>query len=429
MMRLSKIVFLLIVTLLSCSKDKDEQRPVITITSPSHLSQINVPGFYSIVGTITDDKNLENVKISLKDANDIPLLSTIILHPNSSQYQLDETFLVDDLRLESGTYTFDISAFDGENTSHHYVSVFISGSSKQRNGIFIFDNNTITTNIHLLDNSLNATFFKSLNGDFLGAVINSYDQQLMSTAGIAGKFSALDPLNGQKLWEVDFINQPPTPYLTGVFYNNKTVYIGLYDGVIRGYGTNGVQKIEIQTINGFYCESGFVHDDLMITEQHDIGSNAVRLVLYYEFSGAERQQRLINEDILDMYSFNSNEIVVLSNDASNNGKLSFYNIENGGYNSPFNIGVGEIIACTEVASGVYIISRNGDLIMVNAHTFSTLPYLSGVNASFIKYDDFTNQLYVVSGNTLYIYNYSSKTLIGSYVHNSPILELLFWNNK
>jgi hypothetical protein len=430
-MLLKKIIFIAFVGLFlfSCSKDEDDQKPTIVITSPTHLQNINGIDTLRITGTITDNIIVETVSISLRDDNNIAVLSTIVERPNVSDFDLSVFYFFDDLHLASGTYYFDITAFDGVNTTRKYIDISYNGVPITRENVFIFDNVSNTTSIYQLDNGLNASIFKTLTGDFMGSAVNSYDQQLINAGTITGKVSALDAKNGDELWNVPLVNSPPTPYFTSMFYDDETVYVGYYDGNIRWFRSNGTPIITAQAYTGYYCERGLVHEDMLFTEQNAIANNDVRLIVYWTVSAVERQQITINEDIVGMYSLNTNEVVLLSNDVTNNGKLAFYNISANSKSSPFSIGSGKIDASIEISTGVYLVARNGDLVIVNANNFSTLPFLSGVNATLLKYDDLTNELFVVDGNTLTVYDYSSKTIIGSYSHTNPILGVEFLYNK
>ena len=68
-------------------------------------------------------------------------------------------------------------------------------------------------------------------------------------------------------------------------------------------------------------------------------------------------------------------------------------------------------------------------MLVNANNYSTLPYLSGINANKIKYDAFSNELYVIDNNIITAYDFSSKNVLFSYTHTSTVVDLVFLFNK
>lgn len=414
----------------SCSKDKDDVKPTIIVHSPVYLQQINGMDTVQILATISDNRNIEWVKVSLRNTNDIPVLSTITKKPATADYELNVMYFFDDIHLASGQYYFDISASDGENITTQYIDILLDETPKIRNGIFVFSNTGSQTDISLLANNFNSSFYSSLNGDYLDAAVNSYDQQLIHTSSISGSISSIDLKSGGLAWNVPINSSPPTPYFMGFLYDNQNIYLGKRNGIIQGYDNNGAANYGATAYPNYYMESALVHEDYyLVTEQHLISGSAVKLVLYWMASGIEVKQLNLNEDVKGMYSYGANELILITNNTSSMGKLDFYNIPSGLSSSPFTIGVGYIDDCVEISNGIYLVASGGDIILINANNFSTLPYLSGIGANKLKYDYLTNELFVTSGNMLTIYDYTSKALKGNYIHSSSILNVDFWYNK
>ncbi|PJA06311.1 MAG: hypothetical protein COX70_09685 [Flavobacteriales bacterium CG_4_10_14_0_2_um_filter_32_8] len=431
MIRFIKIIIVVsCVFISSCSKDKDDVKPTIVVHSPSNMQQINGIDTVQILATISDNSNIEWVKVSLRNSNDIPVLSSITKKPNTTDYELNVMYFFDDIHLASGQYYFDISASDGENTTTKYVDILLNETPKTRNGIFVFSNIGSQTDISLLDNNFNSSYYSSLNGDYLDAAVNSYDQQLIHTSGIIGSVSAINLKSGGLAWNVPIITSPPTPYYMGFLYDNQHIYLGKRNGIIQGYDNNGAANYGANAYPNYYMESALVHENYyLITEQHLISGSAVKLVLYWMASGIEVKQLNLNEEVKGMFSYTSNEIILITNDASSMGKLDFYSISVGLSSSPFSIGVGFIDDCVAISNGIYLVASGGDIILINANNFSTLPYMTGVGANKLKYDELTNELLVINGNLLTIYDYTSKALKGSYTHSTTILNVAFWYNK
>jgi hypothetical protein len=428
--KLSRILFISFILFFSCSKDKDETKPIITVNTPVHLQQIIGIDTIQVFANISDNKNIEWVQVSLRNNNDIPVLSTITRQPNTKDYELKISYFFDDIHLASGQYYFDISASDGVNITTEYVQILFDEVGKFRNGIFIFSNTGNVSDIYKLDNSYNANFYKSLNGDYLGSAVNSYDQQLLHTTSISGGISAINLNSGSTIWDVPITTSPPTPFYLGFIYNEQTVYIGERNGNIKGLNKYGLANYSAVSNLGCYMENALVHNDTyFVTEQQSIVGNSVKLVLYWMASGAQVQQITLNEDVKGIYSQTPNTIILLTNDASLMGKLIFYDIPSGSTSSPFSIGGGKIDDCIEVSNGIYLVAQGGDVTLINANNFTTLPYLTGVGANKLKYDFLTNELFVINGNSLEIYDYSSKVLKGNYIHPNNVLNVAFWYNK
>lgn len=424
---MSKPIFIGIVLLLifSCSKDKDETPPVINVTAPFSGQIINGMDTVKILASISDDRNLEWVKVSLNDMNDIAVLTTKTETPTAKDYQLNTSYFVDDVHLASDVYYFNISASDGENVTTKQIEVNLNEVAKTRNGIFVVSNNGASSDITFLDNNYNGSFYATISGNFLGSAVNSYDQQLIHASSNSAGITSVDLKSNNITWSVPSIS----PF-TGFLYDDRHVFVGQNNFTFKGYDRFGASNFSGATNANSYVESALVHQNYYyVTEQKIIASNNVSLVLYWRASGVEVQQVAINEDIKGIFSKSANQIILLTNDVSQMGKVVFYDIPSGLKSSPFSISIGKIDDGIEVSSGVYLVAASGNLTLINVNNFSTLPYLNGVTANLIKYDKLTNELFVINGNVLTVYDYPSKAVKGTYTHTTNILNINFWYNK
>ncbi len=425
------------VFLFSCSKDKDEIKPTVTINSPYSLQQVNGLDTLQVLATISDDKNIESVSVSLRNANDIPVLSTVTKTPNTKDYDLNISYFFDDIHLLSGQYDLTVSASDGENTTTKYVTVFLNETPKIREGAFVVSNTGSTSDIYYLDNLYSGSFYKSINGDYLGAAVNSYDQQLIhASAGTvpSGNVKAIDLKSGLNSWNISIINSPPTPFYTGFLYDNQSTYLGKYNGGIQAYNHFGAGNYNAANIAGFNVESALIHENMMITEQHALFGGSVKLVPYWMASGDPvgiNATLLPNDDVVGMFTNTSNEVVVISNDAILNGNLTFYDPSTGSLTS-FPIGLGKIDDCVEIGIGIYLLTHNGNVSKINVNSgfpFSTPTlFISGIGATSMWYDYLLDELFVANGSVLTVHN-TSGIQIGSYTHVNTIQEVIFWYNK
>jgi hypothetical protein len=430
-------VFIFIVFFISCSKDKEDIKPTIVINSPFEMQQVNGVDTLQVLASISDDNNIEHVSVSLLNGNGTPVLPTTTKTPNVPDYELNTFYFFDDIHLLSGEYNLSVSAFDGENTTTENVTIYVNETPKVREGAFVISSTGSVSDVYYLDNMYNGSFYKSINGDYMGAAINSYDQQLIhASSGTATNASVngIDLSSGLNIWNVPIINSPPTPFYTGFSYDNRSIYLGKRNGGVQGYNNYGVPNYNSEIISNFYVESFLIHDNLMITEQKSASGSLGKLIPYWMASGVQtgiNAALLPNEDVVGMFTRTPSEIIVITNDALLNGNLIFYNPNTGSLTS-FPIGLGMIDDCVEIGTGVYLVVHSGNVSTVNVNNnfpFSTPTILvSGVGVNSLWYDDFSDELFVGSGNTLTVYNVSG-TLIGSYNHSNTIEEVIFWYNK
>ncbi|MBI2281565.1 MAG: hypothetical protein HYU68_12885 [Bacteroidetes bacterium] len=427
MVRILLYLFLFVL-FFSCKKEiTDQQTPIISILKP--LSNQNFTAFDTIPiqGIITDNNKITSIVISLRNSNNINALNIISISPNTTSYNLNEQFLLNDLYLPSGEYNLKISAFDGVNQTDTYIPLTINEFPKSRNGFFIFSNSGSTTQITKLDNGLNSTPFTNIAGDFLNGGVNSLNQQVYSCGNAVGNLVALDANSSSQSW-IENNNTSGFPYFMAISSHESEVYVGFYNRNIKSYTKNGVSKFSAQAFVNSYSSLFLVHENnLLITEQPEISTGVTRLVTYY-LTGFVKDNILLNEDVNAMFSFSTNEVVLFTN-VSGNGKLSIYNISSNSTWQPFALNAGQISSCTEVSTGIYLIAQNGIVNLVNMNNFTNSTYLSGVNAQLVKYDVITNEVIVSNGNSLTVYDYATKNVKGNYTHSNTILAFDFWYNK
>lgn len=429
MKRLFFSFIVLAVLFFSCSKEKDETSPKITVYTPDDGVQIRGIDTIQITFDAADDMNLERVQVSLENENNIVVSHTITKTPNTKKFTFNEAYIVDELHLESGNYYFDISAYDGENTTHKFIDVNLFEVDKIREGIFISSYNGVSSDVYLMDNSYQTNLYKNYVGDVLDISINSHHQQLIHTCHKSGAMESTDLITNLPAWTVP-AQSSTTPYFTGVLMgDDNRLYTGYYDGRFKAFNQNGAATISGNANQSFYVQDAALLGDFYVTEQKSIPVGQVQLVLNWVASGVQFQQAAVNEDIKGIYQRTNNEMIVLTNTSGNVGNVAFYYLNTGQIGHPFSVSLGKIEDCIEISTGVYLVAEGNNLTYVNTNDYSTLPYLTGVNANLLRYDSFSNELFVVNGNQITIYDFSSKSVKSTYVHSATIVDLDFWYNK
>ena len=119
-------VFLLLFVFLGCSKDEDNteqdnELPVIVINSPDNKQVFNAGDRVIITGSVTDNKQVEELHIHVTDIFTGALLIDVHRAPQTSSYSLNESF-----QTQSGIdYRIEIIAKDNSNNENR-ASVEIS---------------------------------------------------------------------------------------------------------------------------------------------------------------------------------------------------------------------------------------------------------------------------------------------------------------
>ena len=427
---IKRMIYLVLLTLFfSCKKEEiDNKSPTISILLPLQNQIFTALDTIQVRGIITDNIGITSFSISLRNSNNINVLLGISKNLSTITYNLNEQIILDDLYLTSGSYTLKMSAFDGVNQTDSYIPLTINEFPKTRNGFFVFSNSGSINQVSKLSNALIATSFSISYGDFLNGLVNSYSHEVITCPSSTGNFSSYDIAVGSENWNL-FNNASGLPNFTGIDQYNHEIYVAFYNGNIRSYLNSNVPEFSGFSLVNSYARKFYVHvNNLLITEQPEISGGKIRLVSYYLASGAIKDNVELNEDVVSMFDFSANEVVLFSN-ASGNGKIKVYNINSNSTWQPFALNTGTISSCTELCRGIYLIAQNGNVITVNMNNFTFSTYLSAVNATIVKYDVVTNEVVVTGGNILTVYDYSTKSIKGTYTHSNIILAFDFWYNK
>lgn len=428
----NKIVWIsgvFLIFFMSCEKDViDDEIPSISIVSPVKGQFYSVGDTIYIQGKVTDNNSVQNISIALNDDNNIATGNTINLTVNSSDYVINEMLVLENHQMTSGLYNLTVRANDGTNSISKYIELNISEYPKKRNGFILFSNNGGSTSVTKLDSLLNVSQLYSVSGDFLGGVVNDKNQEVISCGFLSGNLQAYNLEISFPNWNI-LNNAAGQAHFTGIFKYNNQIYIAYFNQNIQSYLKSGIPNYSSQAIPNFYAENMIVHNNqLLITEQKHKTISETRIVAYYLATGIEKQNVVINEDVVQSYTYSPNEVVVFSN-AIGNGNIKIFDINQNSLWQPFNLNSGLIEDCTEISLGQYIIIQNGDLILVDYINYTKSTYLIGVNAEKVEYDYLNNQLIIVSGNELSIYDYPSKTKMTSYINSEAISDFDIWYNK
>jgi hypothetical protein len=86
------VTFILVISCSKSSDEKDNDSPVVTITSPTDNQVFDAGATVSITGTITDNKKVSEVHVHISNNTTGNLLIDIHRNPGSASYTINESF-------------------------------------------------------------------------------------------------------------------------------------------------------------------------------------------------------------------------------------------------------------------------------------------------------------------------------------------------
>jgi len=423
------IIFALVsIALISSCKKKTDTAPVVTFTSPYEQQIFNATDNVNVVAHISANQNLQSVTLSLLNSNYISVDNITSFPVGGVQMDINTNFTLDG-NLADGTYYINVIANDGSLTTNGYQQIYVHAVPLARKGIYVVtENNLVNPSVYKVDSSYLISNIFPLSGDFAASAISSKDQCLYTTGVFSGSFNNLN-LNSEVLtWSV---NNPGTglPFFENVYYANGLTYLALYNQAIKGYDKSKNVNFTAATATNTYPHALFSNGTYVFAEQRNISTYDVRLEVYYSGSGAGMQEYQLNQDVVAMYSYDANDILIFTNNNGNGNVLDF-NINSNSATQTIVLPAGKIYSVLQITPKYYLLAYQNQVYFYSkASVESTGLYQTVPASSAMQFDSLNNEVFIANGTQMNIYNYTNSSLITTVNLPDTIKDIKVLYNK
>ena len=394
--------FLLLLFAFSCKKDKDDNPPIISITSPTENSSYQVLDNVAIRASITDDEIIKSVQVSLiNDMSSKKVLSSLFFSPNQKNFELEATYSLDDSLLATGRYYFRVEALDDENTAAAFQYIQINGIPKRKLGVLAICSGSNSTTVYADNNDFNFQQLTSFAAPYFKSVLNSYDQQLWFLPKDNSNFLAYQ-INENTIKFDQSVNSGFNNAYTDIKLSGRDVLLSTKEGEVFGYSSNYAKNYNYQTLSHRVVNKLGVNEKYVIVDEADLnGRNRFANVLFAS-TGVVQSRISISYACIDIYFLEEEKVILFQND-ENGGRISELNIEANARRTVKTF-TDSILRAEQVAADEYVISTVSKVLRYNYSTDNLLDYLL-IPKAITRFESLNNQLYVASGNQLERYNY------------------------
>ncbi len=426
------LFFFFSVLLISCKK-KDEVSPYIQITSPNENSNHDVLDTLAVVGSVSDNENLEYVKISLLNEDNITVATAVTLFPETNEYSLNREFIIDNILLESGDYNLLITASDGINESRKYIQISLNEAVTELTGILFVETPT-SNSVEVkkiipiaIGTDLSVQQVANFTGDFSAAVTSSVNQAFYIAGKETGQFHAIELLNNTEIWSIQTNPLSGAPYFNDVYEYNGKIYVSFYDGFIKEYNKSGAVMLSITTQND---KAKIYRDEDYIYSAHG-NLWPMNLNLYFADNGEEYQSTMLDlEEVTGWGKRNDDNLLVFGNFVfAGTSQMMNYTVSENGFWIPHTMPAGKVLCTERIDDNTFIIGHETGVYKYTYNPNSLTDYLPGVVATSIKYEPLSNLLILSEGNSVKIYNYNNAGLLNTVSAASEIKSLSLLYNK
>lgn len=306
----------------SCTK-KDDNPPNLFVQSPLSNESFQLPCDIKVSGYVTDNDKVDRVEVNLVSENSATVVQGFDLDADSSYFEYDLSFTVEDLLLLSGNYFINIKAYDEfGNFNSEYITLYLNEIPKILESLIYITSYTNQTFIYQQDSLGNSQLVKQLSGNHLLSIGNSRSQHLFVGTDQNGDFFDLN--NFTKLRNVPVLSSNYPLFIDGSKSEDRNQsHLVLGDGRINSYNKNG------NIINTIYSNpqewfGKFNFQENIVLVESSSSFLDRDLVVYFRQSGIEKQRVEIDGEIVKIVSISNNEYAIFSQ-FLNESRLSIYN--------------------------------------------------------------------------------------------------------
>jgi hypothetical protein len=405
------LVILPLVTL-SCRKEEDGERPSVSITSPANGFALSIPDTLRVEASYRDDRIVESLTISILGPNGLPARPRMVLPVDQVSGSVGVDLVLDDERNLTGTYSLSVTANDGRNSSSDQRDLNITEAPLRLKAIFAITTPSINqVDVFRVDKNNMATLFASYLQDLNGAAIDSYNGKLYIAGGAEGDFLAVDANTGNQVWSLGNNNIFPAAYFTNVLQSDepRRVYVSrLIESDISGYNSSGMLEMNAQSLFNYKPLVLADLGDRLISEQKENSTEARRLVVYNNSTGALLEEQDLEVELISIQGVD-NSHVLLFGEKSGAGTIEYRDLSSA-TGIDLQGGLPFIQCVGEAPEGVYFIGLAGAILRYQHPNNSLVDLTTSTGANYLAYDRANGTLLVAQGSELRFLNASSGAL-------------------
>lgn len=431
---LRKYLILIIITLIlihfsNCKKSENKSVPTIKTFSPAQNSTFNVLDTMRIIADVLDYNQLKSINISLVNENLIPVISPVFIQPKSNSYKINIDYVIDDIHLSSGKYYVLIIATNDYNSKKEYIKISLSELEKQFESLIVI---TKTGNNELSINTIDTGFdFQELftiEGDYSASIINSFYRQLFISGRNITNLKVLNIDEGKIDWSLEPIIYQPMHDFNCMFMKENILYLAFSYEYINGYNHTGTIKFSAQAPITQLPTNPIRFGDYVAVNLKSKTAGNGNIVAYYYISGAERHSFITFNNVLNIFPLDDYSIISFE-EANGSNLIKIYNFEDIYSNTNFTLPDGKINCIAQIDEDNFLIAYQNSIFSYNYYHNSTNLFIDDISAIQMVYEKLNSRIFISEGEMIFIYDYSSASLVAEVPVAQNILGINLLYNR
>lgn len=430
MKKITLFIFLFVLGFYSCKKETTADYPTVTISSPYNQQTFNVFDNITIQAHISEGQTLTSIQVYVANSTNTPVLPTVTVPVTSNTMDINLSYAINDIHLNGGAYYVVVAASNGTNQTTAFRQITITAVPEKRTAIYAITRNSSGLNAWKIDSVFHSSASITVAGDYSSSSVSSYYQQLYIAGYDSGSASAYSLPLGTLAWSIAGIISP-TPYFTNVYSYNNTEYISYYSGSIKNFDYHGNLLQTYTTLYDYYPQQTLIWNGYLIADEGYVGSSIeAELTTFYQSSGTLYQFTNLPGPLVSMFGFDNSHIMVFGNANTGSPYAEQYNIAGNIFYTPMTFPSARLLSVAQIDTNNYLLGfDNSTIYHYSYNPANLLPFINGINASCLRYDNLNNEVLVSSGNKVLDYNYSSGSLMNSTTLADSVMNIMILYNK
>lgn len=300
--------FTVIVFLLFACKKEDTQSPNISAEIFMAKQVYSIGDTIRVLGSYSDDNKITQVTVDLINDKSLKV-------GNASSYKssekkrfvtLSHEIIITDSTLKSGEYRVRLIASDGTQSTSKFLSIRLAGIPRRLTGWIFYDEENGIIRLRTIDSLRQIQDHFSTPGLLVGVNYHSVKSQLYITQNTSLSMQSYQYPSMAFRWNLSSLS----PFYS-LGQSDSTLYIGTYDGIIRGYDFTGINTFQADAmVGGLYPTKIMEVGKYLFTLQSGLGGGNY-LVVYNKNTGGIIQSTILSFIPQDFCRCDDNSIFLL----------------------------------------------------------------------------------------------------------------------
>lgn len=405
-----------------CGKKEELAPPTITITVPKENMSFNLPTKMLVEFTVKGSQLMKYIKVGIDGKNQVPLFSSKYIYPETSDITTSVELELGTLSpQDEGPYYLHIIADDGKNLHHKFQPVDLVNATLKYKGFYLFTRPSVNRiKIQYFDEDFNASQFYDLDGEFVDAATSIKNDMLFVATTVPGNLYALEFEDQTVKWK----QQPESPYpeYTDLFEDGNYLYVGYENARITALSEiTGLQKIGTKTLIDSVPEKIGVSGNYFIGDFKQRTGPKRTWVSFYRVTGAIMQKFQSEIKVVGFFTSAVEGAIDFIGNENGTGILGRYNFEGNQVIDQSVINEGEIGCCCKIDNINYLVSVGKTIYNISVAGGSYSDFIvSDSENKWLEYDQVNKRVFVISGNSIQIYNFPDAELVKTIESSSEI---------